>query len=216
MKKWKLNQYAGTLALVLIQCTVHPCLSETQLSNPYYMWTALTKVCYLPWILLRWRPSCKVVCIRIRLIRHCSYYLFRSSILCNFYSRAAFILLSQSLRWCRREQSSIEWLLYRQEYLLVVANWFASLFWVGFVSSRRVFVSAHATQVFVTPTAATINSRAAFILFSTRGGAATVREWLLIESSIWSSGYSSLTSCYSLFLGAHSYAIANVRSALRL
>ena len=166
--------------------------------------------------LTRWRPSCKVVCIRIRLIRHCGYYLFRSSILCSFYLRAAFILLSQSLRWCRREQSSIEWLLYRQENLLVVADWFTSLFWVGFVSSRWVFVSAHATQVFVTPTAATINSRVVFILFSTRGGAATVREWLLIESGIWSSGYSSLTSCYSLFLGAHSYAIANVRSALRL
>ena len=46
------------------------------------------------------------------------------------YLRVLFVLLSQSLRWCRREQSSIEWLLDRQGNLLVVADWFTSLFWV--------------------------------------------------------------------------------------
>ena len=38
------------------------------------------------------------------------------------YSRVAFILLSQSLRWHRRERSSIEQLLDRQGNLLVVAD----------------------------------------------------------------------------------------------
>ena len=75
------------------------------------------------------------------------------------YLKAEFISLSQSLRWRRREQSSIEWALDRQGNLLVVADWFTSLFWVGFASSRRVFVSARATQVFIMPTAATIRER---------------------------------------------------------
>ena len=96
---------------------------------------------------------------RIRSIRCRGYYLFHSSILCGFYSRVAFISLSQSLCWCRRARSSIEWLLDRQENLLVVADWFTSLFWVCFVSSRRVFACARATHVFVTPTAATIWER---------------------------------------------------------
>ena len=107
--------------------------------------------------------------------------------LCSFYSRAAFISLSQSLRWRRREQSSIECLLDRQENLLVVADWFTSLFWVCFVSSRQVFTCARATQVCHAHCG--YYSRAAFIPFSTRGGAATVREWLLIESGVWLSRY---------------------------
>ena len=107
--------------------------------------------------------------------------------LCGFYSRAAFISLSQSLRWRRREQSSIECLLDRQENLLVVADWFTSLFWVCFVSSRQVFTCARATQVCHAHCG--YYSRAVFSSFSTHGGAATVREWLLIESGVWSSRY---------------------------
>ena len=75
------------------------------------------------------------------------------------YSRAAFILFSQSLRWRRRERSSIEWLLDRQENILVVADCFTSMFWPCFVNSRWVFTCARATQVFVMPTVATIWER---------------------------------------------------------
>ena len=136
----------------------------------------------LVWISL----TCTLYCIR--LIRHRGYYSFCSSILCSFSSRAAFISLSQSLHWRSREQSSIEWLLDRQENLLVVADWFTSLFWVCFVSSRRVYACARATQVFVKPTAATIREWCLF--HSARGGVATVWKRLLIESGVWSSGYS--------------------------
>ena len=92
------------------------------------------------------------------------------------YSRAAFILLSQSLRWRRREWSSIEWLLDREENLLVIADWFTSLFWVYFVSSWRVFACACATQVFVTLTVANIQERHLF-------RSACMEVQLLFESS---------------------------------
>ena len=95
------------------------------------------------------------------------------------YSRVVFILLSQSLRWRRREWSSTEWLLDRQENLLVVADWFTSLFWVCFVSSQRVFACTCATQVFVKPTVATIQERHLFC-------AAHVEVWLWFESGYWS------------------------------
>ena len=76
------------------------------------------------------------------------------------YSRAEFTSLSQSCRWRRRDQSSIGWLLDRKEnLLLVVADWFTSLFWGCFTSSQLVFACPRATQVFVMPTAATIWER---------------------------------------------------------
>ena len=62
------------------------------------------------------------------------------------------------------EESEVAWLLERQENLLVVADWFTSLFWVCFVSSWRVFACARATQVFITLTAATIRERYLFHL----------------------------------------------------
>ena len=95
----------------------------------------------------------------IRSIRRHSYYSW------SFYSRVVtiqeqFVLLSQSLCWCRREQSSIEWLLDRQENLLVVADWFTLLFWVRFAMFLwQVFACACATQVFIVHTAATIWER---------------------------------------------------------
>ena len=74
-------------------------------------------------------------------------------ILCSFYSRVAtiqkrniYISLSQSLRWHRKEQSSIELLLDRQGNLLVVANSFTLLFWVCFTSSQQVFTCARVTH----------------------------------------------------------------------
>ena len=65
-----------------------------------------------------------------------------------------------SLTYSRRERSSIGWLLDRQEnLLLVVTDWFTSLFWGCFTSSQLVFACAHATQVFVMPTVATIREQ---------------------------------------------------------
>ena len=72
------------------------------------------------------------------------------------YLRAAFSSFSQSLWWRRREQRSIEWLLDRQGNVLVVADWFTSLFCVCFASSQWVFMCACATQIFVAPIATTI------------------------------------------------------------
>ena len=92
------------------------------------------------------------------------------------YSRVTFSSLIKSLHWHRREWSNIEWLLGRQENLLVVADWFTSLFWVCFISSRRVFACARATQVFVTATVATIRER--HLIHSAR-----VEVRLLFESS---------------------------------
>ena len=59
----------------------------------------------------------------------------------------------------RREWSCIERLLDRQGSLLVVADWFPSLFWVCFASSQRVFTCACAIQILITPTVATIREQ---------------------------------------------------------
>ena len=96
------------------------------------------------------------------------------------YSRAAFISLSQSHRWHRRERSSIEWLLDRQENLLVVADWFTSFFWVRFVSSRWVFACGRAILKYLSRPLRLLFESSIY-LFSLRGGAATVRERLLIN-----------------------------------
>ena len=114
------------------------------------------------------------------------------------YSRAVFILLSQSLRWCRREQSNIEWLLDRQENLLIVADWFTSLFWVCFVSSRWVFVCTCYSSIHHTHCG--YYSKVVFISFSTRGSVAPVWERLLIESGVWSSGYRNTICTYTYCL----------------
>ena len=102
--------------------------------------------------------------------------LFKSS----DYSRAAFISLSQSLCWHRREWSRIERLLDRQGNLLIVAD---SLFWVCFVSSRCTFACVCATQVFVMPTAATNfeSSVQHAWMYGYCLRVVTNREWRLIE-----------------------------------
>ena len=104
------------------------------------------------------------------------------------YSRVEFISLSQSLCWHRKEQS-IEWLLDKQGNSLVVVDWFTSLFWVCFTSSRQVLrVHVLLMQVFVMPTTAAIWEWRLFCSPHVHGGAATVQE-LLIKSGVWLSGY---------------------------
>ena len=105
------------------------------------------------------------------------------------YSRAAFVSLSWSLRWRAKVRSSIEWLLDRQENLLVVADWFTSLFEFASLVHDEFHVCTCYSSI--RHAHCSYYSRTALISFSTRGGVTTVREQLLIESGVWLSGYST-------------------------
>ena len=105
------------------------------------------------------------------------------------YSGAVFISLSQSLCWRRIERSSIEWLLDRQENLLVGCCWlvyFVVLSLLHYFTTSFRMCTCYSS---IRHTHCSYYSRAAFISYSMRGGAAATWEWLLIESGVWSSGY---------------------------
>ena len=98
-----------------------------------------------------------------------------------------FISLSQSLHWRRREQSS-KWLLDRRTgcccfvVLSLLRSFSMSFHMCSCYSSIR---CAHCGNYL----------KAAFISFSMCGDAATSQEWLLIESSLWSSQYGCICWC---------------------
>ena len=135
----------------------------------------------------------------IRSIRRHSYYLFCAAFIRSFihqfcaasiqewqlFKSGIYFTQPIPLAFADIEESevySIEWLLDRQENLLVVADWFTSLSWVRFVSSC---VCARATQVFVMPTAATTREQRLFLQHVWRCGycskVATNRERCRIE-----------------------------------
>ena len=96
------------------------------------------------------------------------------------YSRVAFISLSQSLCWCRREQSSIEWLLDRQGSLLVVADLLRYFEFASLVHDKFRMCTCYSS---LCRAHCSYYLRAVFISFS------SIELRLQFDSSVWSSGY---------------------------
>ena len=130
------------------------------------IWSVVVILHLQLWIFLQWMLCLEVtlylhkycVCIELLYSLNQTPQLLFVELLFKSGARAVFVLLSQSICWRSREQSSmVEWLLDRQRNLLVVADWFTSLFWVRFaIFLWRVFACPCATQVFIAHTAATI------------------------------------------------------------
>ena len=146
---------------------------------------------------MKGNEQCRNTCIMSCMYRidatATTVYVFISFIMinfCGFYSRVVLISFSSAQPipslMCRRERSSIEWLLDRQGNSLVVADWFTLWFLVCFALCKLVndeFLCVHVLLKYSSHPLQllhVLNLRAAFITPpSMCEGVATVRERLL-------------------------------------